>query len=238
MKKIGVSNEYHLKGTNDNNKIRKTDDSEIIKKLGLIDYIVLSPSEYLCDDIADSNADERYNRIHEMCGVIKFTYGTTPKSILITGDSDKKAWKDHITQYHKDKLPSNVLSASHHGSRTFFKTNEEDEDIFEDHIKEINPTYLIISAPKQKESPYGHPHDDAMELYKNHVDQDNILHLGKNIESVIVDIEEDGNIIVSVDKELATEYGKKADNNNDGGSSKNASIVGARTTKIDNKPMG
>jgi beta-lactamase superfamily II metal-dependent hydrolase len=241
--KVGKSNEFHLKGTNEDNKVRTADDDEVIKKLGLVDFVVLSPSEYLCEDIEEGDADERYNRIHEQCGVIKFTYGTEPKSILITGDSDKKAWKDHITNYHKDKLPSNVLSASHHGSRTFFKTNEEDEDVFEGHIKAIKPTYLIISAPPQKDSPYDHPHDDAMTLYKKHVDEDNILHLGKNIESVIVDIDEDGNISVITDKELIEEYGKTDDENNNDNSKKDdeikkASLIGARTTRIDEKPMG
>ncbi|MCH5684096.1 hypothetical protein LWM68_07310 [Niabella sp. W65] len=127
---------------------------------------------------------------------------------MITGDSDKEAWKEHITDYHKESLPSHVLSASHHGSRTFFKENEEDKDIYEAHIKEINPTYLIISAPKQEDSPHGHPHDDAMELYKKHVEEENIFHLGKNYESVIVDIDSDGNMELTFDKELVEEYGQ------------------------------
>jgi len=243
--KVGKKNEYHLKGTNDDNKIRTTDDKEVIKKLGNVDFVVLSPAEYLCDDIEDADADERYRRIHEQCGVIKFTYGTDAKSILITGDSDKKAWKEHITDYHKDKLPAYVLSASHHGSRTFFKTSEEDEDVYEDHIKAIKPTYLIISAPKQENSPHGHPHDDAVELYEKHVDEDCILHLGKNPESVIVDIDDKGNITVTTDKELIEEYGKgdkdTDDDNNKGSkneSIRKASVIGSQTTRIDQKPMG
>jgi competence protein ComEC len=85
------------------NKIRTSNSAsdEIIKKLGLIDYQVLSPAEYLCDDIAGEDSDARDKRIHEQCGVIKFTYGKEAKSILITGDSDKEAWKEHITDYHK-----------------------------------------------------------------------------------------------------------------------------------------
>jgi competence protein ComEC len=239
--KVGKSNEYHLKGTNDLNKIRKSnkDSDEITKKLGLIDYQVLSPAEYLCEDIEEEDADTRDKRIHEQCGVIKFTYGKEAKSILITGDSDKEAWKEHITDYHKKNLPAYVLSASHHGSRTFFKTNEDDKEPYEDHIKNIKPEYLIISAPKQKDSPHGHPHDDAMDLYKKHVDEDNILHLGANLESVIVDIDSDGNIEVKTDKDLVEEYGKGDDEDNDdnGNEGKNISI-GTQTTRIDKKPMG
>lgn len=243
LDKVGKSNEYFLLGSNSLNKIRKSDDTEIIKKLGEIDYQVLSPAEYLCEDIEEGDADERNKRIHEQCGVIKFTYGKDAKSILITGDSDKEAWKEHITDYHKDALPSNVLSASHHGSRTFFKDDEDDEDVYETHIENIKPTYLIISAPKQKDSPHGHPHDDAMELYEKHVEEDNILHLGKNLESVIVDIDSEGNVEVKIDKELVEEYGKGNDDDDDGNEGNKARdyssiYVGSQTSRIDKKPMG
>lgn len=238
LKQVGKDNEYHLKGTNDNNKIRTIGDDEVTKKLGLIDYVVLSPAEYLCDEIDDEQADDRYKRIHEQCGVMKFTYGSTPKSIIITGDSDKEAWKEHITDYHKDKLPADVLSASHHGSRTFFKDSEEDEDVYKDHMDAIQPTYVIISAPKQADSKHDHPHDDAIELYEEYVDKDNILHLGKNYECVIVDIKDDGTLSVNVDKELVEEYGKK-DDNDDGNKNEAAKInVAIQTSRIDNKPMG
>lgn len=241
VNKVGKDNEYHLLGSNSDNKIHKLDGSELIKKLGNIDYVVLSPAEYLCEDINDEDADARNKRIHEQCGVIKFTYGSSAKSILITGDSDKEAWKEHITDYHKSKLPSDVLSASHHGSRTFFKDNEEDEDVYEKHIEEIKPTYLIISAPKQKDSPHGHPHDDAMTLYKKHIDEDGIYHLGKEPCSVIVDIDENGNLEINTDTELIEAYGK---GNDDGGGDDNKSnarstvFIVPQTTRIDKKPMG
>lgn len=239
LDKVGKSNEYFLLGTNDLNKIRKSDDKEVVKKLGEIDYQVLSPAEYLCEDIEDADADERNRRIHEQCGVLKFTYGKDAKSILITGDSDKVAWKEHITDYHKDNLPSYVLSASHHGSRTFFKNNEEDKDVYETHIETIQPTYLIISAPKQEDSPHDHPHDDAMDLYKKHVDEDSILHLGANTESVIVDIDSAGNIEVKIDKELVEAYGKGNEDKEDDRSKSSRNIfIGSQTSRIDNKPMG
>jgi competence protein ComEC len=240
--KVGKANEFFLKGTNDPNKIRKSDDSEVIKKLGEIDYQVFSPAEYLCGEIDDKDADERDRRIHELCGVVKFTYGEDAKSILITGDSDKAAWQDHITEYHKANLPSYVLSASHHGSRTFFKTDEDDEDIYETHIENIKPTYLVISAPKQEDSPHGHPHDDAIELYENHVEKDNILHLGANVESVIVDIDAKGNIEVRVDKDLIAEYGKPEDGEKNEAAKIAAAgsvfSISSQTTRIDSKPSG
>lgn len=240
LKEVTKSNEYFLRGTNDPNKIRKSDDTEITKRLGLIDYQVFSPAEYLCEDIEEGTADERNKRIHEQCGVLKFTYGKNAKSILMTGDSDKEAWKTHITDYHKDNLSAYVLSASHHGSRTFFKDDKDDEDIYEDHIDAINPTYLVISAPKQEDSPHDHPHDDAMDIYKKYIAEDDILHLGANVESVIVDIDSEGNIEVRMDRELVDEYGKSDENTDD--SNKNDKYrniyIGSQTSRLDNKPMG
>jgi hypothetical protein len=200
---------------------------------------VFSPAEYLSEEIEDCDADERNRRIHEQCGVIKFTYGEDAKSILFTGDSDRTAWEEHITEYHKINLPAFVLSASHHGSRTFFKDSEDDEDVYETHLENIKPTYLIISSPKQEDSPFGHPHDDALEIYKKYIDDDNILHLGKNYESVIVDIDSSGGIEVSFDKELIEAYGKGNGDDDGSDSSTSKSIfIGAQTSRLDKKPMG
>lgn len=240
--KVGKSNEYFLLGTDDLNSVRNTEDKKVIKMLGNVDYQILSPAKYLCEDINEEDQDTRDDRIHEQCGVIKFTYGKDAKSILFTGDSDKEAWKSHITAHHKNNLPSFVLSASHHGSRSFFKKGKDDEDIYEKHVEYIAPTYLIISAPKKDKSPYDHPHDDAMELYRKYVEEDNIMHLGANVESVIVDIDSDGNIEVKVDKDLVEAYGKG--NDDEGGDDDKKTrdyssiYVGSQTSKIDNKPNG
>lgn len=242
--KVGKKNEYFLLGSNDVNKIRTSDDKETTKPLGSIDYQVLSPAEYLCEEINEENQNTRDARIHEQCGVLKFTYGKQAKSILMTGDSDKAAWNDHITEYHKKNLPSSVLSASHHGSRSFFKNGKDDEDIYETHMETIQPTYLIISAPKQSDSPHGHPHDDAMDLYKKHVDEDGIFHLGSKPYSLIVDIDEEGALEITTDEELIATYGKGNDDdeNDDGGKTESDPYrniyIGSQTTRLDDKPMG
>ena len=206
--KVGKENEFHLKGSNEKNKIRKSDkeETEIIKKLGLIDYQVFAPAEYVCDDINEESEDTHYNRIHEHCAVMKFTH--KGKSILFTGDADKKAWKEHITDYHGDNLESVVMTASHHGSRTAFKTNEDDKEPYKTHLEKINAEYLVISAPKQKDSPHGHPHDDAIEIYEEFIEKENIFHLGKEPYCVIVDIDSNGNVSVSTDTRLIETYGK------------------------------
>lgn len=77
-----------------------------------------------------------------------------------------------------------------------------------------------------------------MELYKKYVDEDNILHLGENFTSVIVDIERDGTINVNIDNELVETYGTDSDDDNgDDDDHRNVSI-GSQTSRIDNKPMG
>jgi hypothetical protein len=125
------------------------------------------------------------------------------------------------------------LSASHHGSRTFFKESEDDENIYEEHYKNISPEYVVVSAPKQSESKHGHPHDDAINLYLKLIQKENILHLGKNLECAIVDINSFGELDITMDKALVEEYGFNIDK--DSFSSKN---VGIKTSQLDEKPMG
>ena len=201
MKDIGDKNVFYLRGTCDLNTVHtdREEKSKTVKKIGDVDFQVFSPAKYVCDDIAGEDPEARSRRIHEQCGVIKFTY--KDKSILLTGDSDKTAWKESIKAYYEDNLKSEVLSASHHGSRSFFKDGEDDKDVYEEHIEAIGPEYLIISAPKQKDSLHDHPHDDALDLYKKHIEEGNIFHLGVKGESVVADIDSNGNLTIS-DEEI------------------------------------
>ena len=116
--------------------------------------------------------------------------------------------------YHEDNLASTVLSASHHGSDTFFRMTDDD-DIYEDHIRAINPKAVIVSAPKQEASRHGHPHDRAMELYRKHAGDKNVYHLGEKPYSVIVDIDRDGEFNLYTDEELIREYGHGNGNGGD-----------------------
>lgn len=233
LNKVGDDNEYLLKGSQSEDKL---DDKDYI--LGDIHFNVLSPAQYVTDEIEDEKPEQRYARIHEQCGVIRFSYGSDPGRILITGDSDLTAWKEHITDYHKDRIPSNVLSASHHGSRTFFRNKKED-DAYKDHIDSIDPSYIFISAPKQSESKHDHPHDDAIELYKEYVDEDNLIHLGNHNKKrvcVIIDIDNEGNLDVVIDDDLWNEY-KFKDNDNKGNKAEGV-IKSFSITRLDNKEMG
>lgn len=229
---IGDKNVFEYSGSDSVNELDKGE-----RILGDITYHVLAPAEHVCEDIEEGTADEQYARIHEYCGVIKFSYGNTPKSILITGDAEHDAWSNHITEHHKKHLKSEVLSASHHGSRTFFMEKEKDEP-YTKHIENIAPDYIIVSAPKQKDSPHDHPHDDAMQLYKEYVDEENLFHLGENDECVIVDIDSAGNISVNPDSELVKHYGYKNESKKESSNSPSITSTISLNKSIDKKQFG
>lgn len=206
INQLGSEKVFLLKGTNSKNKVRNSkDEKDVIRELGSISYQVLAPAEYVKDDIEDENVETHYARIHEYCAVIKLTYGNPEKSILITGDSNCIAWKKHIVEYHKGILKSDILSASHHGSKDFFWENGDvDLDVYLEHMDSIKPEYLVISAPK--ESKHGHPHEEALEQYKKYLIEENIFNLGEGGYCLVVDINSDGTIFISKDKSLIEEY--------------------------------
>ncbi|MBI1349460.1 competence protein ComEC [bacterium] len=209
---------------------------------GDAEIYVLSPATYVKDSIADEEESGRRRRIHEHCGVLRF--GKDATWVLFTGDADRTAWEEHITDYHADRLPSQILSAAHHGSRTFFKDDEDDVPYMKA-LETIDPDYVIISAPKQSESRHGHPHDDAMQLYEDHVGKDNVLHCGANRECYICDIFTDGTYEVRTDTSLVDAYGRDNDEDEETTESKShaataAIRVAAPTvaTRLDRRPMG
>jgi beta-lactamase superfamily II metal-dependent hydrolase len=174
------------------------------QRIGDAEYYVLSPAEYVKDEISGETADARYERIHEHSVVLKF--GKDATWIMIPGDADRDAWEKHITNYHHERLGANVLAAPHHGSRTFFQEDEKDEPYL-DALKAIDPEYIVVSAPTQKESQYDHPHESAMQLYAAHVGEDKVLHTGANRFCFICDICQDGCLSISDDEgKLIAEY--------------------------------
>ena len=211
----------HDEGYSNLQKVIKKATRQVILKgskeeqtFGEASYYVLSPAEYVTDEIEIKDPDERDRRIHEQCAVLKF--GTASVWGMLPGDADRDAFEKHITEYHKEKLVSVLLAASHHGSRTFFRYDEED-DPYLDALNEIDPSHVIISAPKQSESKYDHPHEDAFEIYKNNVGEENVHHTGAERYCYIFDILEDGKSsdVENDNGELAKEY--KIDGDDGGG---------------------
>jgi len=215
--------------------------SRSAKVIGEAEYFVLAPADYVKDDIEGESDDERYRRIHEQCAVLKF--GKDETWVLLAGDADRDAWEEHITKYHKERLPSKVLGAAHHGSRTFFRYDKKD-DPYLDALEEIGPDYVILSAPTSKESPHDHPHDDAVKLYEDEVGVDNVLHTGENRECFICDIFTDGDYEIRTDTKLVDEYGFSDDDGDDDkkdSKSKASKAVAPAIitgTQVDHRPMG
>lgn len=207
-------------------------------KLGDAEYYVLAPAEHVADEIADEKPEARYRRIHEQCAVLKFGKGKT--WIMLTGDADRDAWEKHITDYHKDRLAAQILSAAHHGSRTFFRYDEKDKPYLTA-LEMISPDYVIISAPTSKESKHGHPHKDAVGYYEDQVGTDNVLHTGANRESFICDIYTDGTYVVNSDTKLVETYASESEDEKSKAKSSPARAIAPALmtqTRIDQRPMG
>ena len=131
---------------------------------------------------------------------------------FLTYKEDLKSWKNFTFSMLKGKL----LLASHHGSRTFFRRNEE-EYPYTEALDAIDPEYTIISVGK---NPHGHPHKDAIDLYEGkskkvyRTDRDN---------SIVVTIRKlhAGGVAmdVSPDSTIDSKYTWGDDNGDDGNSS-------------------
>ena len=206
-------------------------------QVGEAEVQILAPAQYVKDEIEGETDDQRYNRIHEHCAVLRISYGSSVQQgrFLITGDSDKAAWRSYIRYYYDgdhNRVQSDILSASHHGSRTFFKTNADDEDPYTEHLTQISPRYVIISAPSRSESRHDHPHEDALELYKAEVGEEGIYHMGDGGRkwSFVMDIRSDGSFTLKNDRgRLAAMFGigteDDGDSGDDGGGSHSRSRV-------------
>jgi competence protein ComEC len=188
---------------------------------GEAEYHFLAPAEHVTEEVNEEDAEKRRARIHEQCGVIKF--GKDKQWIIIMGDADRCAFEKHIAKYHKDRLPSFCMCASHHGSDTFFRENE-DQEPYMDGLDAIDPEFVVVSAPTREESKHDHPCEFAMEKYEDKVGDENVFHTGEDRYSFIFDILDDGTHINSDDGgQLAEEYGLNADDDTNGGKSRAAS---------------
>lgn len=119
--------------------------------------------------LADEKPQER--DIHDQCLVFRLEENGV--SILFAGDSSMSAWKERIVPYYggfnnkKNLLQSTLLSASHHGSNTFFyPTSKADGEPYLWGIKKINPIITVISAAEANK--HGLPDRKALELYKKY----------------------------------------------------------------------
>lgn len=136
-------------------------------------FYPLNESSFI-DNIDLENIEESYQikAQHTNCIVLMIEYKN--KKLLLTGDSDWKSWRDAIIpQIEDDLIKTNILVASHHGSRSFFTDennkkidiDENPDSTYLNHIDIINPDITLISCGKYET--YHHPNEEAMNLYKS-----------------------------------------------------------------------
>lgn len=208
---------------------------------------VLSPAQYIVDEIEDETPEQRDASIHDQCGVVRIAFGNgnSKTRVMITGDSNKQAWM-RITGYHgkpeDNRISAHVLSASHHGSYTFFKDRADDPEPYEEHIETIAPERVIISAPDRKDSKHDHPDDDAVKRYTKAVGKDYVHHMGSRAWSFFIDAYSDGTYTLSDDRGKLAEtfgFGDDDDDGGDGGGSGTKNAAPAVISRVErSRPMG
>ena len=165
--------------------------------------------------------DQARRLVHENCGVFKFEYAGV--SVMLTGDSDLKCWRRVVSYYEKETdddtpdlsvIDSTVLHASHHGSRTFFKENKDD-DISLDALEVTDPEAVVVSVGAKNR--HEHPHDDAMKAYRDHVGDENVLET-QHAGTIVLEVEVDGGYQLIADNgEFENDYGWGSDDDDDDG---------------------
>lgn len=180
---MGLRN--RLKQSSENNLCVPTPSNAVYRNIGGADiYVLADAKEYvqLWASVVVEYADKKQ---HTNCLVLLICYGG--RKMLLTGDSDWKAWKENIVPHFEDETvnyeDTDILIASHHGSRTFFTNKDEiDEDSYPDEtftesIKLINPIITLISCGYYEQ--YHHPSDDALKLYKKYTTNEQVYTTNK-----------------------------------------------------------
>lgn len=137
-----------------------------------------------------SGNEKKEDDVHDRCWIIKIDDNWY--TVMYPWDSSFSQRKDRVVPYYwtdKDNmLESNILLASHHGSRSFFMTNEWD-DPYKDWLNKINPQKCVISA--WEDNQHDHPHDDALKIYEEKVWKDNVYITYNEEKSVVLDLDTD-----------------------------------------------
>ena len=146
---------------------------------------IFAPGKYITED----EKNDPRKAVHSRCMVMRIEYNN--KSILFTGDSSFDCWKERIVPNYSDDnenlkqnlLKSDILSVSHHGSRSFFMDKKGDK-VYKKGIKKISPSVCIISVGDKNE--HGHPHREAMRIYKKESDD---IYITKDDGTFIINLE-------------------------------------------------
>lgn len=123
-------------------RLDKMSDRRITDLSENFDFEIFSPH---IDDLTSSNNSSLVARITHKNGR-GFSY-------LVTGDTEYERWES-IFGYFSHRLPTDVMSAAHHGSKT---------GVHEESIEAIDPHTIIISCGIDNQ--YDHPDIEALEAF-------------------------------------------------------------------------
>ena len=104
-----------------------------------------------------------YSDPNQQSVVLKVEHKIPSCSVLFTGDTDYRPWKEKIISYYDDDaISSAILVAAHHGSITFFNDPSDEHNYYTHHIKKISPAMTLVSVGPNA---HGLPDAKAIELY-------------------------------------------------------------------------
>lgn len=154
-----------------------------------------------CTMESSSNTDKKQ---HTNCMVLLITYAG--RKMLLTGDSGWEAWRDKIVPNFEGKSViyenTDILIASHHGSRSFFTgadtidVENNPDNTFTDHIKQISPKITLISCGNYDYKDYHLPNPEALELYEDNTSNQQV-YTTNNMGTLCGRIDSDGSFSVT-----------------------------------------
>ena len=174
-----------------------TDSAEYLTYMDLNRQVGITKEPFKYEEIGDvlirimnGKNDDLNDDANDQSLVVKFEYGRS--GILIAGDTSFKPWKELILpKYSDEKLNTEVLVGSHHGSINFFDDPSDEKYYYVDHIKKINPAISIISVG---DNVHNLPDQKAIDLYFKHS-------RGSNQDNKVFRTDEDGSIKLIVDSD-------------------------------------
>lgn len=169
--------------------------------------------------------DEAKQLVHENCLVIKIAYDGA--SVVLTGDSNLACW-ERILDYYQGRtedetgtevLAADVLHASHHGSRTFFKPGDKDSAASLEALETIAPDAVVVSVGDNNR--HDHPHEDMMTAYRDQAGDENVFET-RQTGTVIMEVDTGSPYRIVLDPGgYAEDYGWDDDEEDGGGDDAN-----------------
>jgi beta-lactamase superfamily II metal-dependent hydrolase len=107
---------------------------------------------------------EDYSDANDQSIVMRVEY--LGSSAVLAADTSYRPWKERILpHYGNDRVKTNILLGSHHGSITFFDDPGDERNYYTAHMQKIKPDMTLISVGPNI---HGLPDGKALELYEKY----------------------------------------------------------------------